>query len=290
MSVGIVNGRLLSSLRAERSRGRFLLGPGVKIERRLFWVTASWRGSGSSFALPARGTAMRRVDPRKLTRWYDFQARLYRLCRNRFGRPLVRGVAERLGQAASPAAVLDAGCGTGLLANGLAASHAAWRVQALDASRGMIAEAAKQSRSLGLSNVSFLQGDVTAMPYGEAVFDTIVAAGLFSNLNEALPALREFHRVLKPGGQLVVVEYDRDTMTFGVRLFFRAMILGYGIVSALFRRFRFAEGWDISASTIDRREFELDLEAAAFRGTTVDLLDSNLIFHRWKGSGECRNS
>ena len=63
------------------------------------------------------------IDAKKLSNWYDFQAPLYRLWRDDYDGPLVQVVRELLGPvlpAAKPLKLLDASCGTGMFALGLA--------------------------------------------------------------------------------------------------------------------------------------------------------------------------
>lgn len=229
---------------------------------------------------PAAGADLM-IDSDKLIRWYDFQARFYRLWRNRYDSPLVDRVAaltaNRGGQ--EPAAVLDAGCGTGLFTIGLARADAGWRVEGLDASSGMLAVAVEQAAKHGLQRARFRQGDVTALPYADGEFDVVTAAGVIPCLNEPGVALREFHRVLRPRGRLVSVEFDRGSMGLPLRLFFQGLILGFKCI-ALFRPgFRYAERWNIKTSTVDLPVYETELRAAGFRPLAVERLSGHVIYH-----------
>ncbi len=230
------------------------------------------------------------IDRSKLFSWYDFQAPFYRLWRHRYDGELVRRVVSLLPAGRPRARALDAACGTGLFSIGLAQRLPGWHIEGLDASKGMLAVAATQAGSLGLQNLAFRRGDVEAMPYSEAAFDTVVAGGLFPNLNESRPALRAFHRVLKPGGQLLVVEIDREALSTAMRLFFGVMILGYRAVSFVVRRFRFAEGWNVEASTIDRGAFERDARESGFEVRRVERVQGHLVFDLVKGKRTCRDS
>jgi demethylmenaquinone methyltransferase/2-methoxy-6-polyprenyl-1,4-benzoquinol methylase len=223
------------------------------------------------------------IDSSKLVNWYDFQAPFYSLWRDRYDSPLVRRVAEFFDPAGEAARVLDAGCGTGWYAVGLARLRPGWTVVGLDASAGMLAVARRQARSNRAQRVALSRGDVQALPFPGTGFDAAVAAGLFPNLNDPAPALRELHRVLRPGGRLAVVEFDREAMSAFARFTFRTMILGYRIVSAVFRRFRFARQWDLAASTIDRARLEEQLRAAGFRAVEVRGEAGHLVFLSEKG-------
>ena len=203
------------------------------------------------------------IDSSKLTNWYDFQAPFYRLWRNNYGHFLVRHVASVLREGGARR-VLDAGCGTGLFTIGLAKLHAEWRIEGIDASAGMLAVARRQARRIGVDNIAFYQGDVTAVACPAGAYDALVAAGLFPNLNDWSAALREFHRVLASSGRLIIVEFDRTSMTGAARLFFRLMIFGYKAVSYFLRRFRFADEWNLQASTVSEVRLEQELRAAGF--------------------------
>jgi ubiquinone/menaquinone biosynthesis C-methylase UbiE len=218
------------------------------------------------------------IDGQKLTNWYDFQAPFYHLWRDDYDGPLVRAVAGRLQTMGERLRVLDAGCGTGFFGIGLARRGHGWRIEGLDASAGMIRVARRQADRHGLSGATFRQGDVTALPYDDGSFDAVVAAGLMPNLNDWSAALAELRRVLRPVGRLFVIEFDRTTLRGGRRLVFRAMILGYRAVSAVFRRFRFAEGWSVEASTVDRARLERLLGEAGFRRERLDREQAHLIY------------
>jgi ubiquinone/menaquinone biosynthesis C-methylase UbiE len=195
---------------------------------------------------------------------------------------LVRKVADLLARSA-PRAVLEAGCGTGLFSIGLAASFSRSRFLGLDRSPGMIAIGRRQATRRGLKNLSFQTGDAQALPFPGATFDAVVAAGLFPNLNQPAVALREFARVLGAEGQLIIVEFDRRSMTPAVRLFFNVMIAGYHVASRLCRRFRFAESWDVDASLINEEPFKDALQAAGFQVHAVERLNSHLVLACAKG-------
>lgn len=218
------------------------------------------------------------IDPERLRSWYDFQAPFYRLWRDDYEGAIVRAVAEKLRDDPQTETILDVGCGTGLFTIGLALTDGAWRLVGLDTSAGMLAVARKQADKLRLGNVSFSQGDVLVLPFGDAKFDAVVAGGLFPNLNDPDGALRELWRILKPEGRILIVEFDRTSMSLAVRLFFHTMILGQRVVSTFVRRFRFARRWDATSSTIDRDSLRRDLRRAGFVERGVALQASHVFF------------
>jgi 2-polyprenyl-6-hydroxyphenyl methylase/3-demethylubiquinone-9 3-methyltransferase len=92
---------------------------------------------------------------------------------------------------------LDAGCGTGTISRWLATERGA-SVTALDASERMLANAAKSSR------VEYILGDVTSSGLPDSSFDGIVCSSVLEYLPDPAVALREFRRVVRPGGIILV--------------------------------------------------------------------------------------
>ena len=70
----------------------------------------------------------------------------------------------------------------------------------------MIAEGRRRYR--GIPNLSFVEADATALPFGDAEFDTVTMSFGLRNVNEPKKALAELLRVTKPGGRLVVCEFS----------------------------------------------------------------------------------
>ncbi len=101
-------------------------------------------------------------------------------------------------------ALLDVGCGPGTLTAGLARHVGS--VVGLDADGEQVARA--QVNAAGVPNATFQQGDASHLPFADATFDAVFAHTLLQHLQDPTAALREMHRVLKPGGVLGVREED----------------------------------------------------------------------------------
>src|SRR5512135_1248585 len=105
--------------------------------------------------------------------------------------------------------VLDVGCGTGRGTVGLAqAVGPDGKVDALDLSDAMLGEARRKLERLGLSErVHLREGNARTLPYPDATFDLVYNGYMFDliPLDGFIPILKEFQRVLKPGGKLVIV-------------------------------------------------------------------------------------
>lgn len=90
--------------------------------------------------------------------------------------------------------VLDLGCGTGL--SGLALAPFARRLEGLDLSPRMLAEAARQNCYAALHEADLLH----FLPRAAARFDLIAAADVLNYLGDLGPALRAIAAALRPGG------------------------------------------------------------------------------------------
>lgn len=100
----------------------------------------------------------------------------------------------------------DLGCGTGYVARAL--TGLCDRLICVDRSEGMLAEAERRmapARRAGTS-VEFKRGELDALPLADSELDGAVAAMVLHHLPELNPALREMHRVIKPGGTLSIIE------------------------------------------------------------------------------------
>lgn len=96
--------------------------------------------------------------------------------------------------------VLDACCGTGDLA--VAARRAgAGEIVGVDFSEQMLERARRKAPEL-----EWIQADVLALPLEDASFDVAVVGFGVRNVEDLEGAIREFRRVLRPGGRLGILE------------------------------------------------------------------------------------
>jgi ubiquinone/menaquinone biosynthesis C-methylase UbiE len=116
-----------------------------------------------------------------------------------------------------PAAVLDLGCGTGVVARALAARDGfAGTVTGIDQSARFIAAAEGIAARDGVAgDVQFAVGDAHALEFPAASFDAAIAHTLVSHVRDPLAVLSEAARVVRPGGFVAVFDGDYASLTFG---------------------------------------------------------------------------
>jgi ubiquinone/menaquinone biosynthesis C-methylase UbiE len=96
--------------------------------------------------------------------------------------------------------LLDIGCGPGTITAGLARAVAPGEVTGLDRAGAQLDLARENAAREGLANVRFVPGSVYTLPFADQEFDVVFAHALFEHLKDQIAALREIHRVLRPGG------------------------------------------------------------------------------------------
>jgi len=110
---------------------------------------------------------------------------------------------------------LDFGGGNGVLAPTLSRLYG--EVNVVDLRTEMVDELRQRD---GLSNVKVLPGDIFGLGLPPDSFDTIVAADVLEHIVDLPPLVREFKRILKPGGELLVSAPSENRFyEFGRRVF-----------------------------------------------------------------------
>ena len=103
--------------------------------------------------------------------------------------------------------VLDAGSGTGFLSLELASrGH---RVTGIDFAPAMLAEARRKAAERDAA-ISFEEADAEQLPFAPGSFDLIVSRHVLWTLPHPEAAIREWIRVLRPGGRLAVIDGQFD--------------------------------------------------------------------------------
>lgn len=102
-----------------------------------------------------------------------------------------------------PLDILDAGCGPGFFP--VVLGEAGHRVTGVDLAADMVACAAERVRAAGI-DAELLQMDCQQLAFADGTFDLVISRNITWTLANPEQAYREWHRVLKPGGRVLVFD------------------------------------------------------------------------------------
>lgn len=125
--------------------------------------------------------------------------------------------------------ILDAGCGTGRITYRLV--EAGCNVVGVDFSKESLKVCRQRCSALNKGNLHLIIADVCNLPLKDCSFDKCISTEVFEQIpteEERLKMLHELHRVLKPGGKLILTTYNyslrkiigRKRETFSGELYF----------------------------------------------------------------------
>jgi ubiquinone/menaquinone biosynthesis C-methylase UbiE len=136
------------------------------------------------------------------TKWYDKNTRESRMGEMK---SYAKEVASRLKDGSE---VLEVAPGPGYMSISLA-KMGNYHITGMDISVDFVAICKRNAAEAGVP-VDFQQGNVSAMPFADNSFDFIFCSAAFKNFHDPLAALREMHRVLKPGGIALIIDANRN--------------------------------------------------------------------------------
>ncbi|MDQ3003764.1 MAG: methyltransferase domain-containing protein [Chloroflexota bacterium] len=112
--------------------------------------------------------------------------------------------------------VMDLGCGTGTLAIMAKQAQPNAEVVGLDADPEML-KMAQAKRDEEKLDVKFEVGFTNALPYPDASFDRVLSSIMIHHLKtpDKEKTAQEIYRVLKPGGQLHVIDFGKPSTLYG---------------------------------------------------------------------------
>jgi len=147
---------------------------------------------------------------RFLTPFYDFIQK-YIVRDVRYKSLLIAQAAIRPGQR-----VLDLGCGTGTLAVMAKLAQPSAEVSGLDADPDML-KVAKYKSTLQKVSVNFDIGFTNNLPYPDEYFDRVLSSIMIHHLKtpDKIKTSQEVYRVLKPGGQLHIIDFGKPITWYG---------------------------------------------------------------------------
>ncbi|MFO0782355.1 MAG: bifunctional demethylmenaquinone methyltransferase/2-methoxy-6-polyprenyl-1,4-benzoquinol methylase UbiE [Phycisphaerales bacterium] len=136
-----------------------------------------------------------------IARRYDLNNRVHSLWQDQRW----RRAAVRAANVAPTTRVLDVACGTGDLTLAFAAAGAG-TVTGVDFTPQML-DIARHKAGAPTQRISFEEGDAMRLRFADRSMDVVSIAFGIRNVTEPQQALREFARVLAPGGRLVILEF-----------------------------------------------------------------------------------
>ena len=106
-------------------------------------------------------------------------------------------------------AVADLGAGEGLISQLIA--RRAERVWCIDSSPKMVEVGTELAKKNGLANLTYKLGDIEQVPLPDRSVDLAILSQALHHANHPQAAVDEAHRILKPGGQLLVLDLKEHT-------------------------------------------------------------------------------
>jgi arsenite methyltransferase len=111
--------------------------------------------------------------------------------------------------------VIDVGAGPGLLVAEMAAEvGAGGLVCGIDVSEPMLALARGRATVPGAAPIELRHADANRLPCPAASFDVAVSTQVLEYVGDVPGALAEIHRVLRPGGRVLVLDTDWDSIVW----------------------------------------------------------------------------
>jgi arsenite methyltransferase len=111
--------------------------------------------------------------------------------------------------------VLDIGSGPGFLACEMAeAVGQDGSVRGIDPSHAMLSVARRRRPAPRSAPIELGPGQATELPFADGEFDVVTSTQVYEYVDDMPTALAEAHRVLRPGGRLLVLDTDWDSIVW----------------------------------------------------------------------------
>ncbi|MFC2150810.1 bifunctional demethylmenaquinone methyltransferase/2-methoxy-6-polyprenyl-1,4-benzoquinol methylase UbiE [Calditrichota bacterium] len=110
--------------------------------------------------------------------------------------------------------LLDIATGTGDMVAEMHRQQPNCQAVGLDIVQAMVKQASRKLDTKKVQNAAFIHGDALALPFEDDVFDAVTIAFGLRNIPDKQAALSEIHRVLQPGGRLVMLELSLNEKSF----------------------------------------------------------------------------
>lgn len=175
--------------------------------------------AGGAGAAPATASAVRHATKSKARSQFDGWAQTYdrSIVQHLLFQPAYRMFMEELWRWRRDDAgrfdLLDIGAGTGTWVAMVAGCPLpARRIIGLDYARQMCQVAFAKSREVGAEWPRFVNADSEHLPFPDGSFDVVTCSNSFHHYPHQAATVREMHRVLRPGGRLMLIDGFRDNV------------------------------------------------------------------------------
>lgn len=126
---------------------------------------------------------------------------------------LARRVLAYLGPSVEAPVVVDLGCGPGLLGIEMGKLQPQARIIGVDPSGEMLQIARQNATAAGLSNYEARQGTAEEIPLEPSCSHLVISQSSFHEWEDPHKGLTEIHRVLAPGGSIIIKDYNLDWLS-----------------------------------------------------------------------------
>jgi len=109
----------------------------------------------------------------------------------------------------NPEQILDVATGTGDFAIAAKKKYATCTVKGIDISNGMLEVGREKLQKRSIEGIELIQADSAEIPFESNSFDVAIVAFGVRNFENLKAGLTEMQRVLKPGGEIVVLEFSK---------------------------------------------------------------------------------
>ena len=115
--------------------------------------------------------------------------------------------------------VLDVATGTGMVSIEVAKKVGEYgMVLGIDFSKPMLKQAVKKAKALRHYNIDFILADAYNLPFPDKHFDVVTSCFTFAFLSNPQKAANEMARVVRPGGRVASVEWEKPPLDFWAEL------------------------------------------------------------------------
>lgn len=219
-----------------------------------FRVNSVVRASGSLFRHPASSVLTLLMQPAEYLTLHRMEDHHWWFCTLR---DMVLGELAERHAGSGPVKLLDAGCGTGGMMQRLRERHPDWSIRGVDSHEAALRCCTRRGLAEVVSRESVMQ-----LSHGDATLDAVLCLDVLYHAQvDEHRALHELHRVLKPGGLLLlnlpafgVLRGAHDDAVHGIRRYrtcdVEALLRGAGFAP---RRLHYWNAWSFPLLLVWRR-------------------------------------